>query len=82
MPKGNIILPRKGAAESEVNFNADFQTGFVTVSIREPLSLKPYEARVSITDFLEISAKMLVDAFAIQRAVREAQEAQQQGNVS
>lgn len=57
-----LELPMKD--EGEINFSTDFSTGQVSISIRPPLAIQKATVQVSITDFLEIAAKMTLESIA------------------
>lgn len=54
----------------DVKFNADFGTGMVKCSVRSPLGINESVAEITIPDFLEIGAQILIDSVHQQRAMQ------------
>lgn len=54
----------------DVKFHADFQRAVMVVSVREPLAIASTSAEIPIVDFIEISARLLLDSCDIQRALQ------------
>lgn len=53
--------------EGEVNFNVDFATAKVQISMRPPLHINRQTVEIHILDFMEISANILLESIKLQR---------------
>lgn len=67
MGKGSQI-ERPTIDQGSIDMLTDFDTGMITVTIREPLSITKHAVKVSIPDFLEKAAMIQIETIKIGRA--------------
>lgn len=66
------MVERVRTDQGSIDLYTDFDTGMITVTIREPLSVTKQSVRVSITDFLERAAMIQLDTIRVGRAQAQA----------
>lgn len=55
--------------KGDILFDTNFQTGMITISVREPLAIDKRKAEISILDFLEVSAQVQLEMVQESRKV-------------
>lgn len=67
MAKGSNI-ERPTIDQGSIDMTTDFDTGLITITVREPLSITKHAVKVGIPDFLEKAAMIQLETIRVGRA--------------
>ena len=66
--------------QGQIDIHTDFDTGMISIGVREPLALDTRKAEISVLDFLDLAARIQMQYVAEARKIAQhmaAQAAQQ-----
>lgn len=65
-------IERPTVDQGSIDMTTDFDTGMITITIREPLSITKSSVKVGIPDFLEKAALIQLETIKVGRAQAQA----------